>query len=301
VTPSVTYLLLDGRYFLGDRPDHAWSKKHNSIMIQRISHDRPVRQVLAELFHQHEITRVILDSSITTVAQENIIKQLGVEVAYEENHFQKLRELKKAYEIENINKARRIALEAFAKLTPDVVPGVTENTLAARLEFLMRIGGAHDRAFETIVAGGPNSALPHARTTDRALTEADAVVIDFGCVYEGYCCDITHTILMPRAPESLRRMYDVVKTAQQAAIHKATVGTPLADIDAAARDIIQQAGYGSHFPHATGHGVGMEVHELPLVGPSSTGCLQKGHVITIEPGIYAPGLGGVRLEEMLVI
>jgi Xaa-Pro aminopeptidase len=137
--------------------------------------------------------------------------------------------------------------------------------------------------------------------TDRKIKTTDAVIIDFGARVEGYCSDFTRTILMPKAPAKLKEIYSVVEKAQHTAMKKAVEGTLLKDIDHAARQVIEKAGYGQYFTHSTGHGVGMEVHELPNVSYRSTAVLQKGHVITIEPGIYIPGIGGVRLEEMVIV
>jgi Xaa-Pro aminopeptidase len=167
----------------------------------------------------------------------------------------------------------------------------------------MRAAGFERPAFETIVASGPNSALPHARPTRRMLAEGDGVVLDFGGVYDGYCVDLTRTVYLGGMPPDFRRMFDAVREAQAAAVEAVAPGAAPADIDGAARSVLTAHGLGAAFGHGTGHGLGLEVHEEPRIsktGPAGEPLL-AGMVFTIEPGAYVPGLGGVRIEDDVLV
>jgi len=297
------FLLLDGRYWeQGKRELQAAScKQIASLEIIQIHKDYTQIQALTDLIKKHSVTNVHIDSRLTSYATVPSLEKLGLKVIPEDGVMQKMREIKKRDEIVKLRKAQEVALHAYEQLLPEIKVGAIERELAAKLEYYMKSLGAERASFETIVASGPHSALPHATVTDRAIKSTDAVIIDFGAQVDGYCSDFTRTILMPDAPQKLHEIYAVVERAQEAAIMRAVAGTPLKDLDATARTIIEAAGYGEQFTHSLGHGVGMEVHELPHVSHRSTDVLQSGHVITIEPGIYISGLGGVRLEEMVIV
>lgn len=303
ILASHTYLILDGRYWEQGESEIISSKLRatSNISVIRIHKDYTQKQAIEEIIRNHKVKDIHLDSRITTYATVQSLEKFGLKVIGQDGVTQKMREHKRADEITKIKKAQKIALDAFEKLKPEIVVGATERALAAKLEYLMKLEGADSVSFETIVASGPNSALPHASVTDRKIKSTDAVIIDFGARVDGYCSDFTRTILMPKASSKLKEIYMIVQKAQKAAIKKAVEGESLKDVDYAARQVIEKAGYGQYFTHSTGHGVGMEVHELPHVSYRSTAVLQKGHVITIEPGIYIPGIGGVRLEEMIII
>jgi Xaa-Pro aminopeptidase len=165
----------------------------------------------------------------------------------------------------------------------------------------MKKKGAERMAFDTIVASGPRAALPHAQPTTRPIEQGDLLLFDFGCRYRGYCSDESCTVIVGRATEEQRRIYGVVKDAHDKAIEQVRPGVRLAAIDAAAREYINHAGHGEHFGHGTGHGVGLAVHEWPVVGRDSPDVAEEGMVFTIEPGIYLPGWGGVRIEDMVTV
>ena len=299
------FLLLDGRYWEEGEGEISNSKyqipNKYQVSIIKIHKDYTQIQALTELMKKHSFTNVHVDSRLTSYATVLSLEKLGLQVVPEDGVMQRLRQIKSSGECKKIRKAQDVALRAFEKLLPEIVVGAVERELAAKLEYYMKSLGAEKTSFETIVASGPHSALPHATVTDRAITPSDAIIIDFGAQVDGYCSDFTRTILMPDAPRELHEIYALVERAQAAAIAKAVAGTPLKDLDAIAREIIEAAGYGVYFTHSLGHGVGMDVHELPHVSHRSTDVLQSGHVITIEPGIYIPGLGGVRLEEMVIV
>ncbi len=212
-----------------------------------------------------------------------------------------LRAIKSAEEIELIKKAVEITSEAFESTLPLVKPGMPERDLALEIEFRMKQAGAEDLAFDLIVASGPRSSLPHGRATERRLRAGEFVVFDIGARYRGYHSDMTRTVFTGRPDEAARRLYQTVLEAQQRGIESVAPGAEARAVDAAARGVIAAAGHGERFGHGTGHGVGLEVHEAPRIGARSREVLAPGMVLTIEPGIYIPGGGGVRIEDIVVV
>ena len=213
--------------------------------------------------------------------------------------FLNLRRTKQKFELDCIIKAQRIAETAFDWLLAEIEPGMTEQELAARLIYLLYNNGSQGLSFEVIALSGANTANPHGVPGQRKLQTGDFVLLDFGAVYNGYRSDMTRTVCLGRPTEKMRRVYSVVLKAQQAAVEAGLQGEMLKDIDAAARTVIANAGYSEYFGHGTGHGVGIEVHELPNVNPRSDKGFDKGDCITVEPGIYLDGEFGVRIEDML--
>ena len=214
---------------------------------------------------------------------------------------ERLRALKDEEELSLLTKAVEIADEAFVEVARAVEPGVTEREVAWELEKSMRERGADNISFDTIVGAGANGALPHHRAGDKVLQEGEAVVIDMGAQYKGYCSDLTRTITLGEPDDTFQRVYDTVLRAQLEAEERVTAGMTGGEADSIARDIISEAGYGDNFGHGLGHGVGLAVHEFPRVGPNSEDPLEDGMVFTIEPGIYISGWGGVRIEDMVVL
>ena len=212
-----------------------------------------------------------------------------------------LRAVKDEAELRLLIKAVEIADRAFEQVAPTVEPGVTEGEVAWQLEKAMRESGAEAIAFDIIVGAGPNGALPHHRAGEKVIQRGEAVVIDMGATYLGYCSDLSRTLIVGEPDETFRRVYDTVLRAQQAAEEKVAVGMTGGDVDAISRDIISEAGYGDNFGHSLGHGVGLAVHEQPTVGSGSKDTLEDGMVFTVEPGIYLSGWGGVRIEDMVVL
>ena len=214
---------------------------------------------------------------------------------------QQLRQSKDADEIDAMKAAQRIAEQAFAQLMGELCVGMTERQIAARLQYLAISAGAEKMSFDTIVASGPNGSMPHAVPTDRAIGEGDFITIDFGCVYRGYCSDMTRTVAFGEVTEEMAQVYEIVRKAQQAGLDAARAGKTGAEVDAAARDIIEEAGYGPYFGHSLGHSLGIEVHERPNATPSNDQPLPEDAVISVEPGIYLPGKFGVRIEDTVVL
>ncbi|WAC55306.1 aminopeptidase P family protein [Gordonia sp. SL306] len=216
---------------------------------------------------------------------------------------QEFRKIKDAGEVELLRRACAIGDQGLAAIIDRGVirAGVSEREVARALEWEMYALGADDIAFETIVAAGANSAVPHHRPTDAILADGDFVKIDFGAVVGGYHSDMTRTYVLSHAADWQREIYELVATAQAAGRAALHPGAELRDIDAAARSVITDAGHGDHYVHGLGHGVGLEIHEAPGIGSLATGTLPCGAAVTVEPGVYLPGRGGVRIEDTLVV
>lgn len=213
----------------------------------------------------------------------------------------RLREIKTEEEIALLAKAEEIGERAFEKLLPLLKPGMTELMAAAELEYLMKKEGAEDLSFSTIAASGLNSSMPHGIPGEKRLEPGDFITFDFGCRYKGYCSDMTRTVVLGKADEKQKEIYQIVLKAQLAALAALRPGVTGAEADRAAREIIAEAGYGSCFGHGLGHSVGLFIHENPRLSPSDDTVLKPGMVETVEPGIYVPGFGGVRIEDMVVV
>jgi len=210
--------------------------------------------------------------------------------------------IKTAEELALIRRAAKITQEVFARALNMIHAGVTERELAAKMEELAwTFDGVSGLAFPPIIASGPNGAQPHAEVTDRVFVNGDMITVDFGVTAFGYASDMTRTFLIGRPPHALMNIYGAVKRAQAAGLSAARPGMACAELDAVCRDIIEAEGYGEYFVHTTGHGVGTEVHEDPRIGKNSDTLIETGMVITIEPGVYIEGLGGVRIEDTAII
>lgn len=227
--------------------------------------------------------------------------QSGVEWVPLKGWVERLRACKSQWEIERVRQAAATAAQAFDAIVPLLKPGLTEREVATELDYRLRRLGADRAAFETIVATGPNSALPHAQPTDRQLQAGEPVLLDFGAQRHGYASDMTRTVHLGAAPASFRRLYAAVLEAQQAALEAVRAGVTSADVDEAARAVLSRHKLESLFVHATGHGVGIEVHELPRLGKGERARLREGMVVTIEPGIYVEGYCGIRIEDTVLV
>jgi len=212
-----------------------------------------------------------------------------------------LRLLKSPSEIEKMRAAARLISKVFEQVVPLIRPGVTELDLAAEIDYRMRKLGASGPSFETIVASGPRAALPHARPTSKRLRRNELVVLDAGAILADYCSDITRTVFVGRATNQVKMWYRAVLDAQQAGIAACEPEVESAEPDAAARRVLESQGLGKYFVHSTGHGVGLEIHEAPRLAKGQKAKLQAGMVVTIEPGIYVEGVGGIRIEDDVAI
>lgn len=212
-----------------------------------------------------------------------------------------LRRSKDPSELARMELAAAIADAALAEHRGDLLAGPTESEFALALDSTMRRLGASSTSFETIVASGPNGARPHARPTDRRLRSGDLVVLDFGCIVDGYCSDMTRTVAIGDVDDTCARMLEVVTSANAAGVAAVRAGVAACEVDAAARAVIAEAGWADAYTHGTGHGVGLDIHEAPRVAGTSTDTLSPGDVVTVEPGVYLPAHGGVRMEDSVVV
>jgi len=271
-----------------------------------------------------EFTFVLVKSGVLEPLAELIRERGGRQVAVEDDYLshrdylcleektgaclhsadglvESLRMVKDDAEIEALARACRIADEALAEVLPQVRPGMTENEVAARLEFVMRLRGSEGASFETIAASGPRSAMPHATASGRQLQEGDLLTLDFGAVCEGYHSDITRTFVLGRPSPQQREVYELVRNAQALGVEAVRPGVTGAALDALVREKIAAAGHGEHFGHSLGHGVGLAVHEAPRLKDTDETVLRPGMVVTVEPGVYIPGWGGIRIEDSVLV
>ena len=261
--------------------------------------------VLAALKHAKAsgVKRLGFEAEHVTVAQRRSLSPElhGLRLMETSGVVETLRLVKDAAEVDRIRAAVNLASRCFLPLLRTMRPGVRENEVAARLEFAARKAGASAMSFETIVAGGVRSALPHGVASDARLPTRGFVVLDYGVILDGYCSDMTRTVHMGRASRESRALYEAVLEAQLAAIAAVKPGVSAGEVDAAARNCLQRNKLAKYFTHSTGHGVGLEIHEIPRVGVKQNTMLETGMVITIEPGIYLPGRCGIRIEDMVVV
>lgn len=212
-----------------------------------------------------------------------------------------LRNIKDEKEIKNIKKACDIASKAYKHILDFVKPGMREVEVSNEIESFMKSLGASKVSFDTIVASGIRGSMPHGTASNKIINEGDFVTIDYGCIYGGYCSDITRSFLVGDSNKKLEKVYRIVKEAQEAAIKMVKAGIRASEVDKAARNYIESKGYGKYFTHSTGHGVGIVVHDPISVSSKSDMILQENMVITIEPGIYIPNVGGIRIEDDVLV
>lgn len=248
--------------------------------------------------------RVGFDPSRLTVAQFGQLKRAGgpgVKLAQAAGLVNRLRARKDATEIARMRQAALLAGDVLTRAIRLLRPGVRENEIGAEIEYQMRRGGASGPAFESIVAFGERSALPHARPTAKRLKKNELVVLDLGAILAHYCSDITRTVYVGRAPDRVKQWYGAVLEAQTAAVAAVRAGAACGDVDAAARHVLAGHKLDRYFTHSTGHGLGLEVHEDPRLARGQQARLEPGFVVTVEPGVYVPGYGGIRIEDDVAV
>ena len=291
------HLLTDFRYVLQAERDVPWAR----LAI----YPKGLLDLLAGLLPRLGIGRLAIESDYTLLSRHGAMtKRLGrgqIELVPTSGLIEKMRVIKDEDEIELIRRSVRLNEEVFTTVLPTISPGQTEIDIALALEGTMRRLGAEGASFPSIVASAANSALPHAVPTSAAIAANQPLTIDMGLILEGYCSDMTRTFVPGQADQRYLELHRLVRKAQLAGMAAVRAGVTGREVDAAARDIIAEAGYGANFGHSLGHGVGLAVHEMPRISKRSSQKLQAGMIITIEPGIYIPGWGGIRLENMLVV
>jgi Xaa-Pro aminopeptidase len=265
--------------------------------------ERQLEPALARLAVERGYQDLAFEAQDMTVERHAALAELdGGPVLVPLGHvIEELRMIKDEPEIDLLARACALTDDAFAQVLTKIEPGRTERDFAVLLERAMIDLGAEGLAFDTIVASGPNGAIPHHSPGDRAFQRGDLITIDCGARYRGYHADMTRTVALGPPDAWQREIYDLVATAQRAGVAAAVPGADVAAVDASARDLIKSAGYGDQFGHGLGHGVGLEVHEAPMLGPGRPGKLADRVPVTVEPGVYLPGKGGVRIEDTLVV
>lgn len=290
-----------GAYFITDfRYVEQAKKQTEGYEIVELSSN--FEKGLNELLKKDGVKRLGFESK--AISHEQFLKYnevLEVELQKTTDLIEGLRVIKGPEEIEKIKKAVEITDAAFAHILGIIKPGVTEREIALELEFFQKRMGGEKNAFDFIVASGQRSSLPHGVASDKMIEKGDFVTLDFGVFYQGYCSDLTRTVVVGEPDEKQKEIYGLVLKAQLAVIERVKAGMSCKEVDEIARGIIGEAGYRENFGHGLGHGIGLEIHEAPRVSFTSETILQPGMVVTNEPGIYIPGWGGVRIEDDLLI
>ena len=294
VTRDNAYFVTDFRY-----TEQAAEQAKGFTIVQN---EGLIYNEVAEIVKADKIEKIgFEEENITFATYQNINELIPCELVPTSGIVEKLREVKSEEEIEILQQAVNIAEKAYNYILGFIKPGMTEIEVANELDFYMRNLGATGVSFDTIVASGVRSAMPHGVASDKVIEEGDMVTIDFGCYYKGYASDMTRTFAVGDPGEKLKEIYAIVQEANRRVTEQAKAGMTGAELDAIARDYITEKGYGPQFGHTTGHGLGLEVHEAPSISFRNKEKLVENNVVTNEPGIYIAGLGGVRIEDDLVI
>ena len=270
--------------------------------LGEVGRGRDYAVLLNEVIEKEGLRRVGFDDAYMTVRDCGKYREkLHAELVPASDLLASLRRVKDAEEIESMIAAQRIAEKALSDIFHEIKPGVTEKEIAARLQYLMLHYGAENMSFDPIVVSGPNGSLPHGVPSEKAIQAGEFVTMDFGCIKNGYCSDMTRTVAVGSVTDEMKTVYETVLKAQLAGIAKARAGVTGRDIDAAARKVIEDAGYGKYFGHSFGHSLGVEIHEAPNAAPMNDQPMPRGAVISAEPGIYLPGKLGVRIEDVIIL
>ncbi len=301
VSAKETALLTDSRYIEAAERDKSRSKLSEDVEVYLFKNGLFAH--IAEYFASINAKKVCIDPNLITIKQLQILQQncKDTEFGYISDVCLKYRKIKSESEIEKIRKAQEITDKAFGHILSFINKERTEIEIAAELEYFMRSNGAEGFAFETIAVSGKNSSLPHGVPTLTKVCENSFLTMDYGAKYSGYCSDMTRTVVIGKADEGIKRIYNTVLTAQREAMKVIKAGISCKDADKAARDVIADAGYGEYFGHSLGHSLGLEIHERPSASPKSEEIFQAGNIITVEPGIYIPNKYGVRIENMVLV
>lgn len=274
----------------------------SGVMVERIEHGEKLAEKIAKQASAMGIKRLAVDT-LNIESWRSLSKALGGGKTLEVDNLclQELRKVKEKNEIQLLRRAAELTSEGMRVAREAVAAGEKEVQVAAEIEYAMRKRGSSGTAFETIVASGVYSAYPHGGCSEKEIREGDLVVVDVGATYKFYRSDMTRTFVAGKPSEKQKKLYEVVRTAQAKAFETVKPNVKAKDVDATARKVIADAGYGEYFVHSLGHGVGLEVHEAPTLGPDSKDVLAAGNVMTVEPGIYLVGYGGIRIEDTVLV
>lgn len=302
-TGSNGYIIISnsGAFFITDSR-YTNQAKEECIGFEVIEYGNLI-EIMKDVFRKEGVKRVGVEEDILTYSQLEFFKNSinFIDFVSSKNCVEKLREVKDSAELENMRIAAEIGDRAFKYILDYIKPGVTEQDIAIELEYFMKKNGASNVSFDTIVASGKRTAMPHAHPTNVKINERDIVLMDYGCIYNGYCSDMTRTIFVGKPLEEYIEVYNIVFEAQCRAIKTVKAGVTGKYVDSVARDYIFDKGYGKNFGHGLGHSVGLEIHEKPTFSPVEESIIQNNMVITVEPGIYVNNLCGVRIEDTVIV
>lgn len=294
VTRKHAWFFTDARY-----TEQAQKEMKGFTLVETTARDRLAS--IGDLLEQEDVHTLAIDEcAVTLDCMRRYEQSWFVKYAYVSDEIDRLRSVKSAAEVQRMRAGAAITEKAFMHLLSLIKPGISERDLLAELVYFFQKQGA-EPSFPPILASGTNSSMPHAGVTDRKLVQGDFLTMDFGCRYQGMCTDFTRTIALSGVDQTQKLIYNTVMTAQKAAESRLRAGIVCCEADAAARSIINEAGFGEYFGHGTGHGVGVEIHEQPRLAQNAEDDLVAGMVVTVEPGIYLPGQYGVRIEDMLLV
>lgn len=300
-TAGVALLTRDKGFFLTDFR-YVEQAKNQVLGFEIIRHEAILWDRLAELIKEENISSVGFESLQVSYQNYRMLEEkLGVSLVPTEGWVEETRKVKTEAELNLLRKSMEIAEEAFQSILPLVKAGAKEVDLAIELEYQMKKKGAEGRSFDFIVASGKRSSMPHGVASAKVIEHGDFVTFDFGARYQGYCSDITRTVVVGSASEEQKKIYNIVLDAQLLGLELVRSGVTGKEVDQSVREFITTAGYGEYFGHGLGHGVGLNIHEAPALNPSKEDMLEIGHVVTVEPGIYVPDWGGVRIEDMVIV
>ncbi len=293
------YLITDSRY-----TEQAKQEAENCNIIIQDSKQKDAQILsLSELLSELKIEELGFESNYLNVRNYLKYQQIRPEIKLFPfvDIIEKIRMIKDRSEIEILKKAGRIADEAFLQAITELSSGISENTLANEISYNMRNKGASKESFDLIVVSGERSVLVHGQPTDKVIREKELIIIDFGCIYDSYNSDCTRTLLLGKPDNKQEQIFNIIKEIQIKILEKIRPGISCSELDQIARTYIQRKGYGDYFLHSLGHGVGLDIHELPYLSQRDEHVLQPGMVVTVEPGIYVPDIGGVRIEDTVVV
>ena len=297
VTLDRAFLLTDSRYI-----EAAQKSVSGDITVRMFGAGKRLSQLVREAMTECSVKMLGAEEfSLSHGAYLNWQRVLGVELHPCQSLFYRLRASKDEAEIRSMRRAQAIAEKALDDVLHIIRPGITERDIAAEISYRMLKHGGEGNSFDPIAVTGANSSMPHGVPSDAVVREGDFITMDFGCRYDGYCSDMTRTVVLGEASSKQKEIYGIVLKAQMAALEQICAGKTGSEVDQVARGLIAEAGYGEYFGHGLGHSVGLFIHEEPRLSPKCHSALQKNMTMTVEPGIYIPEFGGVRIEDLVVI
>ena len=289
------------RYYTDSRYIESAQNGIQGFEVLEVNRENPYSKLLNEAIAEFGVTTLGFEEEYLTVAELNAYSEkLNAKLVPFNEKINGFRIVKEDWEFELMRKAQEITDQAFAEVLTRIKPGMTEKQLQAELIYCLYKNGGDGLAFDPIVVSGPNTSLPHGVAGDRVIQEGDFITLDFGALYKGYCADMTRTVAVGYATEEMKKVYETVLAAQKAGIAATRAGVTGKEIDGVARQVIADAGYGEYFGHGYGHGLGLEVHEMPSVSVGGVTPMPVHTICSAEPGIYLPGKFGVRIEDVVI-